>query len=385
MRRFNINLFRFNIILFSFAVASSMLSMVIEDEMATLWGLKYIYYSAALFIVNLYIVINYGNKIVFKGLTKVILLWTVYVTMCVLLNANDVIVNVLKINLWTSTYYAAYCIGKLDVEIIKKLKKTFFIVFCVGAFYFILSKLYQYQIAEYGLLSRSNTIFCMVTVLPWLLFYENKRFVVCIIIITLIAGIFSNKRSVVIMMSLIAFPVIQTILQDFGRKSSKYILFIIILFGLIFIALYVESSQMSGDILTRFNDIDETGGSGRQDIWDNVWNSYKSSDLISQIFGHGHEAVRKYEIATTAHNDFLDVLFDYGIIGLCFYVILHLSLYKKCFQLYKSNHPYFPYYFTMLIIFIVMSCVSILMMQMKYLIYMAVFWGTMEATTTNND
>ena len=114
------------------------------------------------------------------------------------------------------------------------------------------------------------------------------------------------------------------------------------------------------------------------DIWASVLKAFGSLHWSEQLMGHGHYSVRSLGVASAAHNDFLDVLYDYGIIGLILYVILHIYFLCKMYKLYTKKSDYFIPYTCMWLIFFVMSMVSILMVQQRYLIYMAVFWGAIE-------
>lgn len=111
--------------------------------------------------------------------------------------------------------------------------------------------------------------------------------------------------------------------------------------------------------------------------------NFRTSSFSGQLFGHGPRGVQQLGMATAAHNDFLEVLYDYGILGLIVYLSIHVHLIRRTIRLKKTNNPLFWSFFTMYIIFFVMSMVSILIPQQRYLIYMAVYWGCLEGYNYN--
>lgn len=115
-----------------------------------------------------------------------------------------------------------------------------------------------------------------------------------------------------------------------GRKKAykgmAYILIVIILY----IAFPVICQKLN---ITVFNELEashiaEDGGSNRLFIYGQLWLAQKSSDLLHWIIGSGYNSVLLSKICTdgvlgenvSAHNDFLEVLYDYGIVGLLGYV-----------------------------------------------------------------
>ena len=51
--------------------------------------------------------------------------------------------------------------------------------------------------------------------------------------------------------------------------------------------------------------------------------------------------------------------------------------------MYKIQSPYFQSYFFMTVVFVIMSWISILIVQQRYLVYIAIYWGMIEAQFEN--
>ena len=66
---------------------------------------------------------------------------------------------------------------------------------------------------------------------------------------------------------------------------------------------------------------------GRSAIWENVLEAFNASTLSEKLIGHGYHAFRFYKYSgymyilngNLAHNDYLNTLYDYGIIGVAVY------------------------------------------------------------------
>ena len=78
------------------------------------------------------------------------------------------------------------------------------------------------------------------------------------------------------------------------------------------------------NVTNRFEAMNEDEGNGRLDIYSDVFVQYLDSDLFSQLFGHGYNMVSVVLKGPSAHNDFLEVLYDYGIIG---FIILSICMF----------------------------------------------------------
>ena len=80
----------------------------------------------------------------------------------------------------------------------------------------------------------------------------------------------------------------------------------------------------------------------------------------------------------SAHNDFLEVMYDFGLVGLLFYVLIHLSLIKWTIRLFRNGSPFaFPVLISY-VCFFVMSMVSHLILYPTYFGLLTAFWAYAE-------
>ena len=87
-------------------------------------------------------------------------------------------------------------------------------------------------------------------------------------------------------------------------------------------------------------------------------------DFEFWIFGNGHLSTTKYSWENlTAHNDFLEIIYNYGIINLVFYVFFFLSTILYTIRAIRQKNKYAPALAAILTIFAVLSVVSIIILS----------------------
>ena len=112
---------------------------------------------------------------------------------------------------------------------------------------------------------------------------------------------------------------------------------------------------------------------------------YQPIHVISLLFGRGWQgSIRTAKISVTCHNDFLEVLIDFGIIGFICYISFIILLITMCLKMIKNKHIYAPAMGASLAMFFVSSMVSHIIIYPWYLLEFFLFWGFMSYTVNNN-
>lgn len=376
--------FLMSLLLFAWSVCVCMLNLTTDEEV-TIMGIPNNYFLAPLLMCNIAIVAINGFQHPHGGISSVVFTWMIMVSFVTALNANNLVFDLIKVNLWPTTYFASYLLFQKDPLFFKKIIYTFFVIFILGIVYFIIGKETQEAMSSMGLMASSNSVFCVITVLPFILLFKNKGVSIAATIVTLLCVIFSNKRSVTIAFAIALLPTLNNLLSGIKSKGRRNLIVIVLSAVAIVSFYYIGNTYLGGRIFDRFQGIEDDGGSGRVEIWTYVLQAFNSSNFISQLLGHGHYAVSELGDASAAHNDFLQVLYDYGIIVLFVYLSLHSAIIKKALMLKRTQSTLFASFYFFTVIFIVMSWVSILIPQQRYIIYMAILMAYIEVETNNND
>ena len=222
----------------------------------------------------------------------------------------------------------------------------------------------------------TNLIYWCLCSLPVLLL-SKKRWVMPIAIgITFIIVILTGKRSATIAIAFIVLAYVINVMK--GRFSVKRILGIILLFvAFIFlINTYFENTFIG--VMERMSNMKDDQGSGRIPLYQDVFNVMNDNTLLDWFLGRGYGSITITR-HTNAHNDALQMLFEYGIVGLIVYGLMTLYIIKRMIVLYKQNSIYYMGYASSVIITVMLGLVSNLIVFYSYFAFICAFWGIVEA------
>lgn len=152
--------------------------------------------------------------------------------------------------------------------------------------------------------------------------------------------IFIFKESVsAAIMTLLIFAIGSIFLNSDYRKSPfRYKLIIAIavalIVGIVFFRIQNLFSVLLVDVLG-----ESINFNGRTIIWDSLLSQIKGAEWL---IGHGCGYEKRFIInglyTNFAHNQFLGVIFDYGVIGMALFVFIHIKLFKSFFITGKSKN-----------------------------------------------
>jgi O-antigen ligase len=218
----------------------------------------------------------------------------------------------------------------------------------------------------------SSYIFLMV--LPILLYNPHKWSHYLGFLIAGVAVFASFKRGGILafVLASIAFLVVKELF--IGRKFSKliYLIVALILFAAV---IWTVDNFMDNVISTRFLNIADDGGSNRDVVWSATWNMIKESDIDQLLFGHGYcTVILDSPEGFSAHNDFLEVIYDFGLFSFLLYVVLHIALIRQIFRNIRLHNPDAAIMSFSYVVFFVVSMVSIIVLYFWFG-FMALSWG----------
>lgn len=250
---------------------------------------------------------------------------------------------------------------------------TFFI--CLGLNLFTIFK-YQFLGAERPL---ASDIYFSLGLFPFaLLILKNKTLKNISICLVFFAVFFSGKRTglLAFVLAFVVYMIIDEYLSSRKNLISIFkTLFIIIVVLLLFYFIsYYFDEQYSLGIYKRLNNLFEDGGSGRDVIYKTVWESYKEAPVFYKLFGHGMAATGEITLAY-AHNDFLEILYNYGLIALIMIVVFYLQLIKRIFVMIRVQSPYAAAYAAAIVICLFLSMFSFMLIFYTYVTCVLAFLG----------
>ncbi len=258
----------------------------------------------------------------------------------------------------------------------KSLNRLFFIGGSVGT---IIGIIYIAKIHQLNYIANNvNAIYYSLLFLPMILCINNRLVKSVFLIVIAFAIFFSGKGagSLALVIGLITFFFIS---MTESNKSNKSIFKIIAAITILYVVYVVVLNHYAGvNIFNEVNTFKFTSNS-RGIIWERLLKSYSSLSNFRKLFGTGYSGVTN-ALGISAHNDFLEVMYDYGLAGLLLYIVFIITQIKEIFILRKRKSKYTAAYASSVIMFIVLSIFTHLILLPTYFLAMAYFWGIILST-----
>jgi O-antigen ligase len=227
----------------------------------------------------------------------------------------------------------------------------------------------------------ANSTYFLLYLLPFVLMKEKGMLKTLLIILIGFSVLVSFKRGGLISFSLalITYGWIDgKVRYNKHLISGKTLSYALVLF----IAIYGANLLLDGYIVERFSSINE---SSRTELYPIVFSMIERSSLYELITGHGWNTVlRDNPLEYSAHNDVLECIYDFGIIGLLFYLMMIIGLIKLAVTSIKSYSKYAASLLSAIAIFLFQSMVSHIIIQITYFTLFALFFGYIYRQESRN-
>ena len=334
-----------------------------------------------------------------ESTSKSIVIWAIYAVFITLFTQHtDLLNDITTILWWPAIYLIFYNIARTNsryVDII--ITYVYPIIFIINTFYYLeiraVNSIVETLSGTVGFRS-SNEVFYIATLLP-IAFFEKKKWLKYIYLtVGFILVLYSFKRSA-LLYTIVVYTI--ALYYDFFKNKKVSIVkkissITILLFGVICIYNYIDE-QTDGHITERIEAISEDGGSGRDEAYEMVLERYQEQDFPSQMLGKGFNGViREYKIAVSsnrdfhyisAHNDFLEMLADFGIVGLLLYLVIIYQFYCCIKKGKRLGDNYFQAALSAFTVLILMGMVSHLFLYPTFFAYIIMTFGIINGLYEN--
>ena len=323
------------------------------------------------------------KTLLFSGINRLILLLLMIGIISTLLYGREDVLMVKQfifIVFWGAVFFLFYYFSFNDSYTINETNKFYFLLLIPITILLLTSNVLRgsmgYKVSQLG----NNMVFYLLTILPWLLVAKRRAIRLASVLFVLGMSVIALKRSAMASSVICTFIVIfvEFIKGNTNKMRSVClsILFAFSAFGL----MYYANGINDGAAVERVENLEEDEGSGRLERYKDVLRLLRDEDNRGKIvLGHGYRTVEdSLGESSSAHNDFLEVLYDYGIIGLLLFVLFHLALIKRVLYLRKIESEFMEGYAVSYAIFFIMSMVSHLIIYPTYFIFLTSYWGAIE-------
>ena len=239
-----------------------------------------------------------------------------------------------------------------------------------------------YLAFSYGDKHASNYIFFIVLLMPSLFFIKEPsrlRYY----LVGLICSVFAFKRSGVLIAAAVGAAIVYfDYLMSKGKNAGIKKVFSFVLAAGMGLVFFVIDAFTGGYMSKRFGSIEEDGGSGRDLIYEYVITRFAGLPTEKQVFGIGFNGVVNGEwiehrrgAFVSAHNDFLEILCDFGYVGVFLYLCIIMRLIYNIKVLKNSSAPLYRCNMTCLCVFVLASMLSHLFLYPTYFVFLIIPWA----------
>lgn len=328
---------------------------------------SYIYYSVnpstKLFLYSCYAILIFGaiimgvkfftKKLIFDRLAIIVLGMIVYELLITILFGNLTANYFLYIISWKLCFLVAYTdvnIKKIDVN----RKIIIFLMICL-----ILPVAFQkvlLNIDYESSISIIAAVYVLLSAMPFALISKSKTMKYIYMIVAIFILIISQKRTgfLAILLGLVGLIYAKYFIN---KKVKIKFLGIIFLAILVFFLYYLLTESNLG-IVSRLENITIDNGNGRVDLWVYLLENFSNSSFLHILFGYGSHATNQL-IGTFAHNDYINILYDFGIIGLFLYLWFIITIIKKWISMCKNDYENKDIFLFAIIELLILSMFSI--------------------------
>lgn len=179
---------------------------------------------------------------------------------------------------------------------------------------------------EFNFASANNKAYSLVALFPFLLLFWNKKWLMIILMVaSLVFIVFCLKRGAMLCIAAYLIVTFYMIIK-LNKRRHKYQLLTKIIIAIIigaFVYAFIDIYNDNEFLQKRFDHGSET----REAIYTKLFTGIEDSNLLEMVMGHG--PLSTVTVAGIyAHNDWLEVIYDFGILGIILYLLIPVAMFR---------------------------------------------------------
>lgn len=186
-----------------------------------------------------------------------------------------------------------------------------------------------------------NVSYEVLSLFPLLFFFSDKKIIQYILLLLLLAAVVSTaKRGPFLIMVILLIIFLTHTLKynkSSGKKTNKFFVLLLVVVFVFVGYRYVANQYLTNDYLQqRIEYTQEGGSSGRDIIFERCWDLFLNANTFEMIFGRGAASTVR-EIGIAAHNDWLEILVNQGLLGFVIYLTYWVG-FVKTWHIEQDKH-----------------------------------------------
>ena len=218
--------------------------------------------------------------------------------------------------------------------------------------------------------------------LPLAFLFDNKINMYIKLIPLVVCLMMAGKRTgfIALLCAVFVYYTIDSIQKKNIEAFLKVLFKLSVAAVLLFVAYYFLESKLNLSLFDRMETITTDGGSGRDEIYSGIWQAIRVSDFFGFFFGHGLSGIQLvYGSDTGAHNDFLEIMYNYGVFALILMINLYAKMIVACRKMIKTGYPGAKAAGASVVISILLSLFTNYFVTFTHITMTATFWGIVIA------
>ena len=221
--------------------------------------------------------------------------------------------------------------------------------------------------SEIGLVA---DVYYILGMLPYILTITEKKRWLVPLFVTAVSVFISQKRAGFIAM--VGLIIILYFIGSLRGKSIKStigqnIFLVLLIIAGYYLMIYMDS-KFNLRLFTRLEALEEDGGSGRDAKWLYILSAIDRSSLPQLFFGHGFAGTYRFYQGTHAHNDFLEVMYDYGFVTLVPYCVYYMIQMSNAVKMAKEKYSHYTEFAASLFVSLCVAMFSYYVIDATYII-----------------
>lgn len=297
-----------------------------------------------------------NNNIRWFGVSFVlflILLWEISVDLLLSADIRNMFIRAFMSLWWMLSLYFSY----LYVKANPKSVDSVLIINIVMFFVYVYANVFLRMniVSRFGKdYATSGYVYFILVFIPYIMLITRKWVRMFLLLIAIVFVITGYKRGAIIILPAMILIYYYTELKVnvFYLNKIVYILKAILVFVVFSFVMFIIDCNYGGVLSARFGDEDMSSGSGRDVIYSSAIKLIENRPFEDLFFGTGGDSTLKL-LGINAHNEWLEFMFCYGIVGVILYLSFILSLIFRYYKLLKEGSQYAPHW-GMLTVYVVL-------------------------------
>ena len=312
----------------------------------------------------------YSRQFLSNKVIRIFLLLSLYSLLSALINIKSISIDSLY-NLAMTVYAVSvlilfYQLGKsLDISKRTILMPAFFITAFI-----VVSAIIQFlgnrrYWADRGAVA---DVYYVLGLLPLMMIYFKDNKAIIPIIAAALAVAFTAKRAgiIAIVFMIISYYLIKGSQNNSLKRHVRYLVFLILVLAVVTGGAIYLDNRLGLRLVTRLMRLSEDGGSGRDIRWRLILESIFHANPFQIILGHGNGSILA-SFGVHAHNDFIELFYENGIIGAAMYVLFYIRLIIIDIRMIRRKYAYAAQFTAALICAFTLSMFSFYFIDPTYI------------------